>query len=406
MPVTSSGVTQKLDQLTSLRFVAALMIVIHHTDKIFGIPYKDFNLGQGVSLFFILSGFILAYVYPQLENAGRVRQFLRARIARIWPAHFATFILGFFLIPYFWNTPTAVANLLLIQSWIPFSSYYYAYNAVSWSISTEFFFYLAFPLLIWRWNRSWLVKTALSAGLLLLLMVLCNHYNLPEIGTNDGTLPSKHALLYISPLGRLFEFVAGMATATLWLKTKWRVGVWWGTAAEIGAFMICGLALYHAASISSAGGESPLGSSAAFFLGHAGAVFPFALLIYVLAQGSGALSKIMAAPSLVVLGETSYAMYLLHQIFLIVFERRVALTSIFSKVAGFGGFMAILLAASYLMWVCWEMPARRFLLGHRQIHGSDRMKESWRSHRVWSVNTLVAAAVLAGGCLVFMLVSK
>ncbi|MDZ4048042.1 MAG: acyltransferase, partial [Pseudoxanthomonas sp.] len=138
----------KLDQLTSLRFFAALLIVVHHAESMMGIGGMGVNWGQGVSFFFVLSGFILTYVYPRLATLDDTQRFLRARVARIWPAHVASFALGFALMPYAWDTWTAIANLLLVHAWIPQSAYYFSYNGVSWSVSTEAFFYLAFPLLI------------------------------------------------------------------------------------------------------------------------------------------------------------------------------------------------------------------------------------------------------------------
>ncbi len=58
----------KFDQLTSLRFFAALMIVIHHSVDLFGISNIGVNFGQGVSFFFVLSGFILTYVWELWAN--------------------------------------------------------------------------------------------------------------------------------------------------------------------------------------------------------------------------------------------------------------------------------------------------------------------------------------------------
>jgi peptidoglycan/LPS O-acetylase OafA/YrhL len=88
--------------LTSLRFFAAAMIVVFHSVNAFRIADNSkitFPLEQGVSFFFVLSGFILTYVYPSLNGAHRVRDFYVARIARIWPAHFAAFLLLLWLIP-------------------------------------------------------------------------------------------------------------------------------------------------------------------------------------------------------------------------------------------------------------------------------------------------------------------
>lgn len=61
--------TARLDQLTSLRFFAAMMIVMLHATGSFGIQKSALTLNQGVAFFFVLSGFILTYVYPRLDSA-------------------------------------------------------------------------------------------------------------------------------------------------------------------------------------------------------------------------------------------------------------------------------------------------------------------------------------------------
>ena len=90
---------KKLDPLTSLRFFAAAMIVIGHSHRLIGSLNlaNTFSLAQGVSFFFVLSGFILAYNYPSLPTKSDVLHFFKARIARIWPAHVAAIILLFWL---------------------------------------------------------------------------------------------------------------------------------------------------------------------------------------------------------------------------------------------------------------------------------------------------------------------
>ena len=57
----------------------------------------------------------------------------------------------------------------MVHGWIPSASWYFSYNSVSWSISTELFFYLMFPLLIWNWTRTFWWKWLAALGLLILL---------------------------------------------------------------------------------------------------------------------------------------------------------------------------------------------------------------------------------------------
>lgn len=59
------------------------MIVIHHSKGLFGFHGFDINFGLGVSFFFVLSGFILTYVYKKLNDFHDYKRFLIARIARI-----------------------------------------------------------------------------------------------------------------------------------------------------------------------------------------------------------------------------------------------------------------------------------------------------------------------------------
>lgn len=90
----------KLDALTSIRFIAATLIVIGHAHNTFGSAgiATTFALGQGVSIFFVLSGFILAYNYNgRLGNLREVFKFFLARFARLWPLHIVSIaILVFF----------------------------------------------------------------------------------------------------------------------------------------------------------------------------------------------------------------------------------------------------------------------------------------------------------------------
>ena len=98
-----------------------------------------------MSFFFVLSGFILVYVYPSLDTFSDIRRFWVARFARLWPVHFAAFLLLVVLL-HKGLSLSALLNLAMINSWIPFIPYYMSYNWVSWAIATEFAFYLSFSL--------------------------------------------------------------------------------------------------------------------------------------------------------------------------------------------------------------------------------------------------------------------
>lgn len=171
----------RLDALTSLRFIAAATIVVHHARGYFGVPElwgAAFPLELGVSFFFVLSGFILTYVYPTLAWKD-VPRFWLARFARIWPAHVVAFVLLLVLLPSSDLLPadtvrTAIPNLLLVHAWSPNTEYFFSFNGPSWSVSTELGFYALFPLLIVGLRRAWAVKLVVSILLVVGLVVVAN----------------------------------------------------------------------------------------------------------------------------------------------------------------------------------------------------------------------------------------
>ena len=373
----------KIDQLTSLRFFAAFMIVIHHSQGLFGIKPTGINFGQGVSFFFVLSGFILTYVYPILDTRNEIWLFWKARIARIWPAYFVGFLLVFWLLGSGWDNKTAIAYVLMVQAWIPYSKYYFSYNAVGWSVSTELFFYTMFPILIYKWDKTWLMKIIFSAAALITLMLISNLLRLPDYGDprkgEEGLLITKHSLLYISPLSRIFEFVFGMCLARGWQKIDGRSSFFSATIYEIGAVTLCALSMYYMGSIAALSNIPLLSPSLSEWMIHAGSMFAFALLIYVIARGNGAVSKFLALPALVTLGEISFSLYIIHQILLNFYANNITEFPHIKNSIAFFIYLIILLLSSYLMWSWVELPARRLIVGNN-VHGTVTLKRSWRSH--------------------------
>ena len=372
------------------------MIVVHHSVGLFGIDGIGMNLGQGVSFFFVLSGFILAYVYPELGTWAAVRRFWRARIARIWPAYLASFALGFVLLHYPLDGRTAAAHLLMVQAWLPLSAYYFSYNAPAWSVSTEMFFYLAFPVLVWKWRENWWKKLALAALVLVGLIVLSNRLALPDYGNPhagaEGLLITQHGLLYINPISRIFEFIFGMCTALAWRAR----GVRWApipaTVYELLAVALCGVSM-ATMGVLAAAATSGFDAAAGLWVTHSGSVFAFGLLVYVMAHGRGLLSRLLRHPFLVRLGEISFSLYLIHQILLIRYRDGAAELPKVPDLVAFGAFMVVLSLASYAIWTLIEMPGRRLLMGQGAAARTAVASGSWGSRLVSSRLAALACVV-------------
>lgn len=173
-----------LRPLTALRFMAALWVVLYtfwpNLDVSF-LPNLAAKGYLGVELFFVLSGFILSHVYLHAfaEKRFSYRGFLWARIARVYPLHVFTLLgvmaLGLAAVAVGLSIDASVlswkslpAHLLMVHAW-GFANEA-GWNHPSWSISAEWFAYLAFPLFAmaaWPLRKRPWVATAGAAVFLM-----------------------------------------------------------------------------------------------------------------------------------------------------------------------------------------------------------------------------------------------
>ena len=295
--------------MTALRFVAAAMIVVHHAGP--GLHHNLLPWDNAVSFFFVLSGFILAHNYPRLDTRREVMHFLVRRIARLWPAHAVVTVAV--AIALAMANVKLIANLALVHAWVPVGTWFFSYNSPSWTISTEFFFYLAFVPLIYRWETTFWWKLPICAGSVWLLMALCSKFQIPEYSADTSNVISSTGLLYVNPLARLLEFAAGMAAVLIYRRAARALNgmsVYFFTALEIGAL---GLAIYVMYSrILSIQLTSILPSSAPQYLGHAATWPAFVPLVVIFALQGGIVSRLLSKKIPVRLGEASYSLYLVH----------------------------------------------------------------------------------------------
>ncbi|MFD8596367.1 acyltransferase family protein [Kitasatospora sp. NPDC059646] len=217
-----------LPSLTGLRWTAALMVFLYH---VYVVEYFGGRMGStlgfafgagntGVSFFFVLSGFVLAWSSPP-GSGGPVR-FWRRRLARVYPLHAATALIALAM-AYFLaagaKPPTRqlLANLFLVQSWPQDVSFYQSVNPVSWSLACEAFFYLLFPLII-RPLRA----AGRHAGTVLGVLSLAAVVVVPAV-VDDWLHPVDTGwAVYYFPLARLPEFLLGIALAELVRAGRWR----------------------------------------------------------------------------------------------------------------------------------------------------------------------------------------
>ncbi|MDQ1082241.1 peptidoglycan/LPS O-acetylase OafA/YrhL [Microbacterium proteolyticum] len=342
-----------LPSLTGLRWATAMLIFGHH---IMAVQYIAGTAGDvwsfvfeagktGVTLFFILSGFVLAWGYKPQQSA---RSFWWHRVARIYPLHVVGVGLALLaaatLVPEIRTDGAAplMANVFLVNGWVP--DWWQAGNPASWSLVCEAFFYLGFPLLIRPLvrasNRALTVVVVAS----LVLVALA-----PQIAAlAPGVLSSAS-----TPLLRLPEFVVGMTVALMLKRGRWmplRLSIALPLA-------VAGYAL----------SEAPMLPGTDVHPGLAATVGFYALLIASLANADArGRSTFLARPLWQELGRVSFAFYLVHLLVIasvssgwpgghpeLPWQRALLLA-----LAAFG----IALAIAWAMHRLVEIPAQRWLL--------------------------------------------
>ncbi len=183
-----------LANLTPLRGIAALIVLLFHFDLFWGGPFAGTLFATDTTLFikkgyllvdffFVLSGFIMCHVYGAsfLSSVSRSGfwQFMKARFARIYPLHIFTLlwaILLFAAILYtnfplndreksVFNGWAIPAHVVMLQAMGVYPGY--TWNAPSWTISVEWWMYVLFPFLYGPVSRltNW-GRVAVLAGLL------------------------------------------------------------------------------------------------------------------------------------------------------------------------------------------------------------------------------------------------
>lgn len=291
----------RLDSLTGLRFVAALAVFFTHA----AISGQEGLFGQGrigVEFFFVLSGFVLTWARDDETSAAT---FLRRRFARIFPAYIVAWIAGYFVSLHVGTGHPSIGRLgaggLLLQTWIPIESWYFAINGPSWSLSAEAFFYLSFPL--WaaaltaasvRQRR--VVLAACVIGVVAVALVAQVGYSGHEYVYQPGGNAWDWFVREFPPV-RLLEFVAGSAIA-LEVRDRSipRIPLWPAFGLVGIAYAICGV-------------------WRSYFTSSAVALVPFLILIAAAAQADLAGERtVFARRWFVWLGAVSFCFYLVHQL--------------------------------------------------------------------------------------------
>lgn len=302
--IAGTRVKPEIASLTGIRALAAFLVLLLHADQ--NIPVSITRIGVvsrgylGVDLFFLLSGFILTYVYfdsMQRTSGRKFAIFMWHRFIRLYPVHITVLaalvvvVLGAERLGLNLRSPESFTfgalpwQVLLIHAWGVTDQV--SWNVPSWSISAEWFAYLCFPFV--------------AAGL------------------GRGTDPRVFLVIAVVSLGTaaLVFSMAGWALSGAWIAPSALV--------RIAGSFVCGAALCRYAVLrralerkSAFNDAAAMVALLAFLVGPSLGVPDFALLallaifIASLSMSNGITAWLFSLAPMVWLGEISYSLYMVH----------------------------------------------------------------------------------------------
>ncbi|UEG53119.1 acyltransferase [Mucilaginibacter daejeonensis] len=216
--------------LTGVRALAAYLVFISHFDYVFdgNFPHavqrflQEFHMG--VTIFFVLSGFLITFRYYNNFHLTKdwFKQYLKNRIARIYPMYFLLTVLAFV---YYYFTgdqkithgfPSPLGLLIMHVTFVRgfFAQLWDTGIAQGWSLTVEECFYFSAPFifLINKRIRVFFLQPALITAVGLLLVVIFRNVNF------YGFFGNFTFTMVYTFLGRCFEFFVGIQLALIMLN--------------------------------------------------------------------------------------------------------------------------------------------------------------------------------------------
>ena len=268
--------------LQSLRFVFVMLIFLSH------FSYQDIEALDaggdcGVTFFFLLSGFVCSLGYGTKIGTEKFSyfRFLWRRIRKFYPLHLLCLVL-FLVVSMSSIDIKVVLNLLLLQSWVPDSDFYFSCNSVSWFLSSLLCCYLLFPL-----TYRYLSKR-LTIGIMVIYGII--YWITPYDRVNS--------ILYVFPLVRFVDFYLGMVLCQFYLRHQNVVIPNWMEILSI-IFLLVSLAIYPFM-------DEKFRNAPLYWL----VLIP---LILIFAHQQGIVSKWLRTRHMALLGSLSLPLFLTHQ---------------------------------------------------------------------------------------------
>lgn len=316
-------VKKEIPALTGVRFIAVLFVFLFHyfkKDILTGNFFQQLLQGAvnhfhiGVSIFFVLSGFLICYNYyekTELKKSFYLR-FYAKRFIRIYPLFFlivtATFL---------WATVRSrneefsgvdyLMHITLLKG--VFQSYYLRGIGQTWSLTTEETFYLLAPLIFYiiRIKKIFYGQIVFYLVIGFLLTIIFNRINF------YGFFGSYQFTAMVTFFGRCIEFFMGLKLALLIRDKKAQDRTFSSPTFTLAGILIVVISLVIMSLICKYAGVDNATETIEGILAHH-ILLPFGVVVFFfgLIKETSLIRSMLGSKLFILLGRSSYAFYLIH----------------------------------------------------------------------------------------------
>jgi peptidoglycan/LPS O-acetylase OafA/YrhL len=321
--LSQKSVQNYIPALTGVRAMAAYLVFISHFVYVFDSSFPHIIqrfLGEfhiGVSIFFVLSGFLITFRYYHSFHltADWFKQYLKNRVARIYPMYFLLTVAAF--VYYFITRDQSITKGssnpvgLLIMNITFVRGFFYQYwdtgIAQGWSLTVEECFYFSAPVIFFiakKYNKFYIQPVIITLFAIVMVFIFRN--------VNwHGFFGNFTFVMLFTFFGRCFEFFVGVQLARYILKKSFKrthkISFTYGGFVLIFVCVFV-MALQPIVKPWAAGLETPIGIiTNNYFL-----CVMVAFFFYGIITEETAFKRLLATPFVELLGKSSYIFYLIH----------------------------------------------------------------------------------------------
>ena len=371
---------EHLSALDGIRGLAVLWVMLFHMGMVPAVglaakAWQAFSLvgGLGVDIFFALSGFLITGILQRTKALPHYfRNFYARRALRIFPLYYAMVFFSLIVLPHLTHVRDTKFDAVYRDSiwyWLHLSNFAIARRGafthgildVSWSLSIEEQFYLAWPLIVWLTRERWLYAIA--------VVLIAVSWISRILLTTQGASP---VAIYTLTYCRLDALAIGAATALFVRRSSEADIRTWAVPFSIAACVVavsmvslCMLHSLHWLTLTITSTSVALATAA--------------MIVSSLAWRVGWVARGLSVAPLTLLGRFSYGMYLMHYpiaavLRVAVLERHTVPLVFGSSLPAQLAFELLAIAATFAAaWLSWHLYEKPFLSLKRYFTTEPRM---------------------------------